>query len=73
MCRLRELHRKRDGYPLAERDTRALDNNRWLLDTEVASMHGVGRFVAGLLDDIRIVDSPELQSYIDSYLKKYCK
>lgn len=36
-------------------------------------MHGVGRFVAGLLDDIRIVDSPELQSYIDSYLKKYCK
>ena len=62
-----------EEYPLAERDIRPLDNNRWLLDTEVASMHGVGRFVAGLLDDIRIIDSPELQSYIDSYLKKYCK
>ena len=62
-----------EEYPLAERDIRPLDNNRWLLDTEVASMHGVGRFVAGLLDDIRIIDSPELQSHIDSYLKKYCK
>ena len=62
-----------EEYPLAERDIRPLDNNRWLLDTEVASMHGVGRFVAGLLDDIHIIDSPELQSHIDSYLKKYCK
>ena len=62
-----------EEYPLAERDTHPLDNGRWLLDTEVASMHGVGRFVAGLLDDIRIIDSPELQSHIDAYLKKYCK
>ncbi len=62
-----------EEYPLAERDIRQLDNNRWLLDTEVASMHGVGRFVAGLLDDIRIVDSPELQEHIDSYLRQYAK
>ena len=62
-----------EEYPLAERDIRQLDNNRWLLDTEVASMHGVGRFVAGLLDDIHIIDSPELQAHIDAYLSKYCK
>ena len=62
-----------EEYPLAERDTRPIDDNRWLLDTEVASMHGVGRFVAGLLDDIRIIDSPELQAHIDNYLNKYCK
>ena len=62
-----------EEYPLAERDTRPIDVNRWLLDTEVASMHGVGRFVAGLLDDIRIIDSPELQAHIDNYLNKYCK
>lgn len=62
-----------EEYPLAERDTRPIDNNRWLLDTEVASMHGVGRFVAGLLDDIHIIDSPELQAHIDSYLQKYSK
>ena len=36
--------------------------------TEVAGMAGVGRFVVGLLDDIRIVDSPELTDYIRKYL-----
>ncbi len=62
-----------EEYPLAERDIRPLDDNHWLLDTEVASMHGVGRFVAGLLDDIRIIDSPELEAHIDSYLRKFSK
>ncbi len=62
-----------EEHPLAERDTKPLGENRWLLETEVASMQGVGRFVAGLLDDIHIIDSPELQEYIDSYLHKYSK
>jgi predicted DNA-binding transcriptional regulator YafY len=62
-----------EEYPLAERDIKPIDENHWLLDTEVASMHGVGRFVVGLLDDIHIVDSPELQAHIDSYLQKYSK
>ena len=62
-----------EEYPLAERYTQQLDEGHWLLDTEVASMHGVGRFVVGLLDDIRIIDSPELQAHIDSYLSKYSK
>ena len=33
-------------------------------------MAGVGRFVVGLLDDIRIVDSPELVRYIRDYIMK---
>ncbi len=60
-----------EEYPLAERDLRPIDSTHWLLDTEVASMHGVGRFVAGLLDDIRIVDSPELQQYMSEYLARF--
>ena len=47
-----------EEYPLAERDVKPLGRGRWSLDTEVAGMAGVGRFVVGLLDDIRIVDSP---------------
>jgi len=31
-------------------------------------MAGVGRFVAGLLDDIRIVDSPELVAHLRRYM-----
>ena len=57
-----------EEYPLAERDIRPLGRGRWLLDTEVAGMAGVGRFVVGLLDDIRIVESPELNDYIHRYI-----
>lgn len=60
----------REEYPLAERDLRPLGRERWLLDTEVAGMAGVGRFVAGLLDDIRIVDTPELTDYLRRYLSE---
>ena len=57
-----------EEYPLAERDLKPLGRGRWSLDTEVAGMAGVGRFVMGLLDDIRIVDSPELKNYIREYI-----
>ena len=55
-----------EEYPLAERDVRPLGRGRWLLDTEVANFTGVGRFVVGLLDDIRVVDTPELTEHIRS-------
>ena len=44
-----------------------------MLDTEVAGMAGVGRFVVGLLDDIRIVESPELTDYIRNYIAQNLK
>ena len=62
-----------EEYPLAERDVRPAGRGRWVLDTEVASMAGVGRFVVGLLDDIRIVDSPELTEYIRAYIAENLK
>ena len=34
-------------------------------------MAGVGRFVVGLLDDIRIIDSPELTDYLRNYLRQH--
>ena len=60
-----------EEYPLAERDIRPAGRGRWLLDTEVAGMAGVGRFVVGLLDDIRIIDSPELTDYLRNYLRQH--
>lgn len=60
-----------EEYPLAERDLRKIGEGRWLLETQVAGYAGVGRFVVGLLDDIRIVDSPELARYIRIYLAAY--
>ncbi len=55
-----------EEYPLAERDLHEEGEDRWILDTEVADMAGVGRFTIGLLDDIRLVDSPALADYLRS-------
>ncbi len=60
----------REEYPLAERDLHPAGPGRWLLDTEVAEMAGVRRFAAGLLDDIRIVDAPELTAYLRKYFSE---
>lgn len=60
-----------EEYPLSEKHVSQNGDGCWILDTEVADMRGVGRFVAGLLDDIRIIDSPELKRYIADYLKRF--
>lgn len=59
-----------EEYPLAERDIKPLGDGRWLLDTEVCNYVGVGRFVMGLMDDIRIVGSPEFEAYIEENARK---
>ena len=60
-----------EEYPLAEEHITAIDAEHWLLDTEVASYAGVGRFVVGLMDDIRIIDTPELEEYLAEYVTRY--
>ncbi len=53
-----------DEYPQAERRLTQEDDSRWLWEDKFCSMKGVGRFVMGLLEDIEIVDAPELEDYI---------
>lgn len=60
-----------EEYPLAERDISPAGHQKWMLETQVAGMAGVGRFVIGLLDDIRIIDSPELELYVKQYLQRF--
>jgi predicted DNA-binding transcriptional regulator YafY len=60
-----------EEYPLAEQYLSQIDNERWMLDTEVTSYAGVARFVVGLMDDIRIIDTPELEQYLANYVDKY--
>lgn len=60
-----------EEYPLAEKYLSPTNDGKWLLDTTVANYAGVARFVVGLMDDIRIIDSPELEQYIANYVAKY--
>ncbi len=59
-----------EEYPLAERDLKQIGDGRWLLETKVANYVGIGRFVIGLIDDIKIVDTPDLREYLRSFVSK---
>lgn len=53
-----------EEYPGARPFLTAMPKDLHRLDIEVCSLKGVGRFVLGLFDDIRVVRSPELTDYL---------
>ena len=59
-----------EEYPLAEKDLKK-EGDRWILETLVSDMAGVGRFVIGLAHDIKVIDSPELVEYIRLFVTKH--
>ena len=58
-----------EEYPLSMRDI-SYEDGYWLLNTVVKDLAGVGRFYLGLSDQIEIIDSPKLESYVKRRLKK---
>ena len=59
-----------EEYPLAQADLKEIDG-KWILDTMVSNMAGVGRFVMGLADEVKIIDSPALVEYIKAFVNNY--
>ena len=59
-----------EEFPLASKHLQQISDNEWMLETEVCSYDGVGRFVLGLMGDIEIIDSPEFLRYIFGQVKK---
>lgn len=59
-----------EEYPLAEQDIRR-EGDKWILETLVSGMEGVGRFVIGLAHEVKVIDSPELERYIQDFTRKY--
>lgn len=60
-----------EEYPLAEEYVSQIAPERWLLETDVANLHGVGRFIAGLLDDIRIIEPHGLKTHLLDYIDRH--
>lgn len=58
-----------EEYPLSMRDISYKDGY-WLLNTVVKDLAGVGRFFLGLSDQIEIIDSPKLESYVKRRVRK---
>ena len=59
-----------EEYPLASKDL-TFEDGYWWLRTIVKDLAGVGRFVIGLADQIKIVDSPELSEHIYSFTLRH--
>mgnify|MGYP001439566747 CR=1 FL=1 len=66
---LRAANLLTEEFPLASKYLTKLSDNEWIFESEVCSYDGVGRFVMGLLDDIEIIETPELQKHIATHLK----
>ena len=58
-----------EEYPLAAKDL-TRNGRHWILETGVYDYAGVCRFYLGLAEDIEIVDSPELEDYVQDYARK---
>ena len=61
-----------EEFPLAIPDVTEKDG-KFIFDSMVSHMEGVGRFVIGLAADVKIIDSPELEEYVRSYRDRYLR
>lgn len=59
-----------EEYPMADSCIKK-HGDKWIFKGNVAKLEGVGRFVIGLMDEIQIIDSPELKEYVYDYLREY--
>ncbi len=58
-----------EEYPLAQNYITKLNDNKYLLNTQIANYSGVGRFVMGLIDEIKILEPYELKKYIENKIE----
>ncbi len=56
-----------EEYPMAEKYLRKNKADCWIFEGEVYSFLGVGRFVAGLINDVEVVKGKELKQYLRGY------
>ena len=61
-----------EEFPLAVPDITE-ENGKWIFDSKVSALEGVGRFVCGLLCDVKILEGDGLKAYVKEYVKKGIK
>lgn len=56
-----------EEFPMSAKDIHKTSTGKWILKTAVHDLRGVGRFVIGLADEVKIIKSPELTAYIRGF------
>jgi len=59
-----------EEFPLAQRELKR-KGNFWILDTDICNYAGACRFYVGMVKDIKVIDSPEFESYVEEYVKEF--
>ena len=62
-----------EEYPMSEKDITQEDENHWILATEISSPLGACRFIAGLPEDIEIIEGKMIKSQLHKYAKQLLK
>lgn len=62
-----------EEYPLSEKYLNKVSESQHILDINVSSYEGVGRFVLGLLDDIEVLHSPEFKEFLEKRIELFKK
>lgn len=62
-----------EEYPLAERELKKISDNEWILQTNICKYDGVGRFVAGLADDVEIMEPEEFRLFMKEKVSRGLK
>ena len=68
---LRAANLLTEEYPLAEKFIARINDNEWILETNVCGYEGVERFIMGLLQDIEILEPDDLKVLIQKKLQFY--
>lgn len=66
---LRAANLLMEEYPLSTKYLTQIEGNQYLLQTEVCSFDGITRFILGLYDDVEILESPDLKSFVQYKIK----
>lgn len=70
---LRATNLLMEEYPLSKECLSQVSDNEWILETNVCNYEGVTRFILGLYEDVKIMDSPKLLEFVNERIKKMAK
>ena len=58
-----------EEFPLAEPLCTKLPDNQWQFDAQVCGLDGVGRFILGLMDEVKVLAPKGLKEYVDKKIR----
>lgn len=59
-----------EEYPLAEQYCVQLDKNHWIFEANVCGFTGVGRFVLGLIDEVKVLAPNSFNKYLHEKINR---